>query len=123
MRDYRKLEIWRRAHLLTVQVYRHTSGFPPDERFNLTSQMRRCAASVPMNIAEGSGRATRADYAHFLSIVGGSLNELEYQLELSTDLGLGDLIEAAAMGREVAEIRAMVTALRSKVSPPRTADS
>jgi four helix bundle protein len=115
MRDYHKLQVWNRAHLLTLQVYRHTTRFPRDERFGLVAQMRRAAASVPTNIVEGTGRPTPGDFARFLGIAAASLHELQYHLELARDLGYGDPGEGDAMRREAAEIRAMITALRSKV--------
>ena len=74
--------------------------------------------SVPMNIAEGAGRSTPPEFARFLSIAAGSLNELEYQLELAEDLGFGSPGVGTELRGEVAEIRAMLTALRRKVNPP-----
>ena len=115
MRDYHKLQVWERAHKLTLRVYRHTKRFPRDEQFGLISQMRRAAASVPTNIVEGSARPTGADYARFLAIAAASLQELQYQLELARDLGYGEPQEAEAMRREAIEIRAMVGALRARV--------
>lgn len=118
MRDYRNLDIWKRAHGLVLSVYRHTDGFPSDERFGLTAQMRRAAISIPTNIAEGAGRATRPDYARFLSMAGGSLNELECHLEIAAGLGFGDGVESRRLQTEVAEIRAMVTAFSPRVQGP-----
>jgi four helix bundle protein len=79
--------------------------------------MRRAATSVPTNIAEGAGRPTRIDYARFLGLAASSLHELHYQTELCADLGLGDEVDGRAIRREAAELRAMLTALRVKVSP------
>ena len=84
---YRELEAWKTARALTVRVYRLTAGFPQEERFGLISQMRRCAVSVPSNIAEGYGRSTDKDRRHFLHIARGSLYELETQVFLAVDLG------------------------------------
>jgi four helix bundle protein len=116
MRDYRKLEVWRRAHQATLVVYRLTAGFPDDERFGLVSQMRRAAASIPMNIAEGSGRSSAADYARFLISSSGSLNEIEYQLTLGRDLGYMERSEADDLAAEFGQIRAMLTTLADRVS-------
>ncbi len=86
MRSFRKLGVWSKSHLLTLRVYEATRAFPKDERFGLTSQLRRAAASVPTNIAEGCGRNTLSDFARFLDIAAGSLSEVEYLLLLSRDL-------------------------------------
>src|SRR5688500_8813566 len=86
MGDYRNLKVWERAHQLTLEVYGATRTFPKDEMFGLTSQMRRAAASVPANIAEGCGRNGDAELARFLTIAMGSANELDYDLLLARDL-------------------------------------
>jgi len=86
-RDYKKIVAWQRGHELTLAVYRETKKFPADERFALTSQLRRATYSVPANIAEGSGRGTRKEYLRFLLIAIASLKETEYFLLLSHDLG------------------------------------
>ena len=86
MQDYRKLAVWKRAHELTLAIYACTGGFPRDEAFGLTSQLRRSAASIPANIVEGCGRDTNAEFARFLYIALGSANELEYHLLLARDL-------------------------------------
>lgn len=87
MKDYRKLEVWKLAHALTLSVYRCTREFPKEELFGLTSQMRRSSASVPTNIAEGCGRDGDAELKRFLSVALGSACELDYQLLLASELG------------------------------------
>ena len=86
MRDFHKLGIWQRSHQLTLDVYRASKVFPKDELFGLTSQIRRAVSSIPTNIAEGCGRASNKDYAHFLQIAIGSASEVEYELLLAHDL-------------------------------------
>ena len=86
MQDYRKLDIWKLSHELTMQIYRITIEFPADERFNLTSQIRRSCVSIPSNIAEGCGRSSNAELVRFLYIAMGSAQELDYQLFLSFEL-------------------------------------
>jgi four helix bundle protein len=87
MRDFRQLKVWQKAHSFVLDLYRHSQGFPAEERFGLTVQLRRAAVSVASNIAEGCGRDGERDFARFLSIAGGSASEVEYQLLLARDLG------------------------------------
>ena len=87
-KGFRKLNVWQKAHRLTLRIYRNTQRFPADERFGLTSQLRRCGISVAANIAEGCGRGTDLDFARFLQIAMGSASEAEYLLLLAADLGL-----------------------------------
>jgi four helix bundle protein len=86
MRDFRELKVWQKAHQVVLGVFRHTRGFPAEERFGLTAHLRKSATSVPSNIAEGCGRNTEKELARFLSIAAGSASELEYQLLLARDL-------------------------------------
>src|SRR5271157_1239364 len=88
MRDFRQLEVWEVAHQLVLRVYKVTQEFPKHELYGLTSQMRRCSASIATNIAEGCGRTGNGDLHRFLSTAMGSAFELEYFLLLSQDLGL-----------------------------------
>jgi four helix bundle protein len=83
MRDYTKIKAWEKADDLTVAIYEATRGFPKEELYGLTSQIRRAAYSVPANIAEGSARESKKDYLHFLYIARGSLVESRYFLHLS----------------------------------------
>jgi four helix bundle protein len=87
MQDFRKLEVWKEAHRLVMAVYQISGGFPPDEQFGLTSQIRRASVSIPANIAEGCGRDTRAELLRFLYIAMGSASEVEYFIILVRDLG------------------------------------
>ena len=87
MGDFRNLRVWQRAHNLTLEVYGATRTFPKEERYRLTSQLRRAAVSVPANIAEGCGRNGDAELARFLTIAKGSASELDYFLLLAHDLG------------------------------------
>src|SRR5678815_1428321 len=86
MRDFHSLLVWRKAHALTLEIYVTSARFPADERYGLTRQLRRAAASVPTNLAEGCGRRSQREFAHFVSIASGSASELEYQLVLARDL-------------------------------------
>ena len=101
-----------------LQVYRLTKSFPPDERYGLTSQLRRAVLSVPTNIAEGSKRQTNAEYARFLNIAEGSLAETEYLLMVSHDLRYLSSDAARSVIVEADEIAKMLYSLRSKVVKP-----
>ncbi|MGB9592747.1 MAG: four helix bundle protein [Anaerolineae bacterium] len=90
MRDFRRLEVWRRAHELTLDVYRVTEHFPKAEMYGLTSQLRRACASIPANIAEGCGRGGDSEKARFIRIAMGSASEAGYHLLLAHDLGFMD---------------------------------
>jgi four helix bundle protein len=97
MRPHEKLEVWRRSVDLVIMIYRLTDSFPKEEKFGLTSQIRRAAVSVPANIAEGAGRESPKEFAHFLSNAQGSASELAtelliaHRLELLDEKGYGEL--------------------------------
>ena len=84
---YRSLIVWQKAMLLVRLVYAEVKKLPNDERYALGDQIRRSVVSIPSNIAEGNGRASNKDYAHFLAIARGSLYETLTQLEIAQDLG------------------------------------
>lgn len=86
-RDFRKIKAWQLADDLVVGVYTLTKQFPPVELYGLVSQLRRAAASIPANIAEGSNRGTGREFLQFLHIASGSMAEVEYFLHLSKRLG------------------------------------
>ncbi len=88
---FRELEVWQLAMDLAKRVYQATAEFPRDERYGLTSQIQRSAVSIPSNIAEGNARMTTKDYARFISVALGSVAELQTQLLLARELGLGVL--------------------------------
>ncbi len=83
---FRDLIVWQRSHQLVLKIYRVSKSFPSEERYGLTSQIRRAATSIPTNIVEGHKRRSRRDYLHFLNIAESSLEEVKYLLLLSADL-------------------------------------
>src|SRR5438270_1777973 len=86
MQNYKELKVWQKSHAFTLKVYEISKSFPKDELYSLTNQLRRAASSIPANIAEGCGKNTNNEFAHFLNISLGSSNESEYFLILSKDL-------------------------------------
>jgi four helix bundle protein len=115
------LKVWQRSHALVLRVYQLTNALPADERYGLVSQLRRAAASVPTNIAEGTKRETGADYARFLNVAEGSLVETEYLLMLTRDLGYVPPERLANILKEVGEIASMLHRLRLKVQAGKAA--
>jgi len=115
MQDYNKLAVWSKAHSLTLKTYKITAKFPKEELFALVSQMRRSASSIPMNIAEGCGRNTKSDLAHFLNMALGSTNEIDYQYLLSKDLFYISEDEYNIIQPEIGEIKAMLISLITKI--------
>ena len=115
MQRFTELKVWQRGHALVLQIYRLTTAFPADERFGIVSQMRRAVTSVPTNIAEGSKRVGREDFARFLNIAEGSLAETEYLIMLAGDLGFVAADVTKSLLVEVDEIARMLYTLRKKV--------
>jgi four helix bundle protein len=115
MQDYRQLKVWQRSHALVLRIYTSTATFPEPERYGLTSQMRRAAASVPANIAEGCGRAGQAELRQFLYTSFGSASELEYFLLLARDLRFISGKQQEALDTSVREIKRMLTGLIQRV--------
>ena len=115
MQQFRELKVWQKSHALVLNLYRLTTRFPGEERYGLTSQLRRAAVSVPTNIAEGTKRRGKLDYARFLNIAEGSLSETEYLVVLSCDLGYLQKQETEKPLSEISEIARMLYALLCKV--------
>ena len=118
MTDFRRLSVWQKAHELTLAIYRRAAELPALERYELAAQMRRAASSIPMNLAEGSGRSTDRDYGRFVSNAIGSASELEYQLLLAGDLGYGSKQEIDRLKDRSIEVRRMLISLRHTLTAP-----
>lgn len=112
--SHRDLVVWQKAMDLAVIVYRLARRFPRSETYGLISQMTRAIASVPANIAEGSARGTRRDYAHFLAIAKGSLMEAETLLTLCEQIGWFPPQETQTLRQLLDEVSRMLTTLRRK---------
>lgn len=107
MHKFEKLMIWQKAMDLALDVYKATGNFPTEEKYGLTSQMRRCSVSIPSNIAEGSGRNSNPQFLQFLGIANGSTSELITQTFLSERLGLLSKDLARALVDQCVEISNM----------------
>jgi four helix bundle protein len=120
VRSFRDLEVWRMAMELTVAVYRLTQGFPREELFGLSSQLRRSAISISSNIAEGQGRLNPREFRQFLGVARGSNCELQTQLEIARALNFGDpatLEQAEALSHRVGKMLfKLLATLKSKVA-------
>ena len=122
MRDFRELQVWHKAHHLTLYAYEITAQFPRREMFGLISQIRRCSASIAANLAEGCGRSGDGELHRFLQIAAGSGSELEYHFMLARDLEyLNDAQYRKAHAMTV-EVRKMLTAFIERVSRDRRSD-
>ena len=116
MRDFKQLKVWDKAHHLTLHIYRITKCFPSDERFGLTSQLRRAAASVSTNIAEGCGRDSEREFGRFMGIAAGSASEVEYQLLLARDLKYLRSETHIEISQQVNEIKKMLNSFIQKLT-------
>ncbi len=116
MRDYKKLEVWKKSHELTLFVYANLlPKFPKNEQFDLLSQTKRATYSIPLNIVEGSGRFTEKDFAHFLDMALGSAHELEYCCLLSKDLSYLEEDLYCNTNKLINEVKAMLIGLIKKL--------
>jgi four helix bundle protein len=115
MRNFRDLRVWSRSHELALAVYKITRRFPRDELYGLTSQIRRAAASIGANIAEGCGRRSDPEMARFLRIAMGSATELECHLLLALDLGFMEQPDFSLLEEKLVEVKAMIGLLLQRV--------
>jgi four helix bundle protein len=111
MRPHQKLDVWSKALDFVVTVYKATESFPKEEKFGLTSQIRRAAVSIPANIAEGAGRKSSKEFAHFLSNAPGSASEVETELLIANRLGFIDRENYSTLNAALDEIGHMITGL------------
>jgi four helix bundle protein len=115
MQNYKELKVWEKAHSFTLRVYECSSIFPKEELYSLTNQLRRAASSVPANIAEGCGKNSKSELAHFLNIALGSANESEYYLILSKDLSYLKEESFQILFNLINEVKGMLIALINKI--------
>lgn len=119
MRDYTKIEAWKKADDLAVAIYSVTNSFPREKIFGLTAQIRRAAYSVPANIAEGSARESTKDYLHFLFIARGSLTETQYFAHLAHRLKYFSQTDYNRLGGQIksvfARLHGLIKAVQDEV--------
>jgi four helix bundle protein len=111
LKSYKDLNVWQKAYSLCLGIYKLTGSFPGEEKYGLTSQIRRSAVSVPSNIAEGYGRKSTKEYLQLLYIAYGSVCELETQLLLSGDLGYGKAADLEKLQQDMGDVERMLKAL------------
>jgi four helix bundle protein len=112
MRDYKKYDVWVKAHELTLFIYKNvTTSLPKNEEYALSSQIRRASCSIPLNIVEGCGRSTEKDFVRFLDIALGSVHELEYALLLVRDLGFVSNDNHLVVNEKLNEVKAKLIKL------------
>jgi four helix bundle protein len=111
LRNYKDLKVWQKAYQLCVEIYKVTRSFPHEERYGLTSQIRRASVSIPSNIAEGYGRKTTQEYIQALYIAYGSNCELETQIQLADDLSYIEAQISKKLQNDIGDIERMLKAL------------
>ena len=116
VKSVEELEVFKKAHNLTLNIYKISKKFPAEERFGLTSQIRRAGASICTNLMEGSHRLSRREFRQFVSISRGSVGELKYHLLLSKDLGYLPKNEYEVMKGELEDMSKMLTGLIKSLS-------
>lgn len=121
MKDFRDLQVWHKAHALTLASYRLTAQFPREEIFGLTRQIRRCSSSIGANLAEGCGRRGGGEFHRFLQIAAGSTSELEYHFLLAKDIAFISDPHHLSIQKQIVEVKKMLGALIAKVERERLA--
>jgi four helix bundle protein len=119
--DFKQLKVWRKALEMTLETYRVTAAFPREEMYGLTSQLRRAAASIGANIAEGCGRRSDGEMCRFLQIARGSASETEYHVLLARDLHLLAEKDFQMLTQKADELQRMLTGLMESIRSPKSA--
>jgi four helix bundle protein len=115
MRNYRDLQVWKKAHDLTLELYRVSQRFPREEMYGITGQLRRAAVSIGANLAEGYGRRTSNELARFVRVAMGSASELDYHILLCRDIGLMSSDDFSISTAKLTEVRKMLTSFLQSV--------
>ena len=115
MRDFKKYDIWKLSHQLTLTIYTISNSFPKDETYNLVSQIRRSSLSIPTNIAEGCGRNSDKEFNQFLNIALGSATETEYLILLAKDLNYLNEVNYLLLDQQINTIKSKIYTLKNKL--------
>lgn len=115
MNYFKELKVWQKAIELVTNTYLRTQAFPKEELYGLTSQIRRCAVSIPSNIAEGCGRKTEKDFSNFLGIALGSAFEFETQLIMSKNLSFIQQEDFSVLESEIQHKQNMIIKLQKSI--------
>jgi four helix bundle protein len=115
LKDFHDMQVWKKGHDLTVKIYHATVSFPKQEQYGLVSQIRRAAASIPTNIAEGCGRGGNIELKRFMQIAAGSASEVEYQLLLAHELKYLDDECYTMLNSQITEIKRMLATYIRKI--------
>lgn len=115
MKDFREMQVWNKGHKLALEIYKLTVGFPREEIYGLSSQIRRAAVSIPTNIAEGCGRGSAKELKQFLKISMGSASEVEYQILLSYELRYMARKTYDNLNSDIQEIKKMLSSYIVKI--------
>ena len=115
MKNFKTLLVWQKSHAIVLRLYKITASFPKEELYGLTSQIRRAAASIPANLAEGCGRDTQTELARFVHIATGSAVELEYHILLAHDLGFIDQETFTELDANINEVKRMLAGFAKTV--------
>src|ERR1051326_1195511 len=121
MQDFRRLAVWTKAHQLTIAIYEATRDFPKEEKFALISQLRRAAASIPTNLAEGCGRSGDPELRRFADMAMGSASEVEYLLLLASDLGMLERTRHDKLNSQAVEVKRMLSSFIVQLRGPKDA--
>jgi four helix bundle protein len=122
MKDFKELKVWKKAHELTLEVYRSTETFPKPEWFGLRSQIRRASSSIGANLAEGCGRRRDGEFGRFVSIALGSASELECQLLLARDLQFLEHVDHKRMQAQLNEVCKMLMSLHQRLQAAKNSE-
>ena len=116
MRNFKKYDIWKLSHQLTLTIYTISNSFPKDETYNLVSQIRRSTLSIPTNIAEGCGRNSDKEFNQFLNIALGSATETEYLILLAKDLNYLNEVNYLLLDQQINTIKSKIYTLKNKLN-------